>query len=89
MKRLHGIPRYTKYTSEPDIFLNLVLSMLAALHAPIIMMWQNRQAARDRFAASALHRKIDDVLLREITELRAGVAELARQIAQHRPSGTA
>jgi uncharacterized membrane protein len=35
----------------PYIFLNLILSMLAALQAPIIMMSQNRQAARDRLAA--------------------------------------
>ena len=32
----------------PYVFLNLVLSMTAALQAPIIMMSQNRQAARDR-----------------------------------------
>ncbi|MEO9130702.1 MAG: DUF1003 domain-containing protein, partial [Sphingomonas sp.] len=30
------------------IFLNLMLSMLAALQAPVIMMSQNRQAAKDR-----------------------------------------
>jgi uncharacterized membrane protein len=36
----------------PFILLNLVLSMLAALQAPIIMMSQNRQAAKDRFAAA-------------------------------------
>lgn len=32
----------------PFILLNLFLSMLAALQAPIIMMSQNRQAARDK-----------------------------------------
>ena len=32
----------------PYILLNLVLSSLAALQAPIIMMTQNRQAAKDR-----------------------------------------
>ena len=32
----------------PFILLNLVLSSLAALQAPIIMMAQNRQAAKDR-----------------------------------------
>ena len=32
----------------PFILLNLVLSTLAALQAPIIMMAQNRQAAKDR-----------------------------------------
>src|ERR1700754_1652579 len=36
----------------PFIFLNLLLSMLAALQAPIIMMSQNRQAAKDRLAAA-------------------------------------
>jgi uncharacterized membrane protein len=35
----------------PFIFLNLMLSMVAALQAPIIMMSQNRQAAIDRAAA--------------------------------------
>ncbi|MGK4135454.1 DUF1003 domain-containing protein [Enterococcus hirae] len=57
----------------PFILLNLVLSCLAAIQAPIIMMSQNRQAARDRIAAdhdyqtnlkaeleiSLLHEKID------------------------------
>jgi uncharacterized membrane protein len=72
----------------PFIFLNLLLSMVAALQAPIIMMSQNRQAERDRFDASkdyqvnlkseveliALHHKIDTVLLAEISALRADVA---------------
>lgn len=35
----------------PFIFLNLVLSTLAAIQAPIIMMSQNRAAQRDRSAA--------------------------------------
>ena len=35
----------------PFIFLNLMLSMVAALQAPIIMMSQNRQGAIDRAAA--------------------------------------
>jgi Protein of unknown function (DUF1003) len=33
----------------PFILLNLVLSCLAALQAPVIMMSQNRQAQKDRF----------------------------------------
>ncbi|WP_324827935.1 DUF1003 domain-containing protein [Qipengyuania zhejiangensis] len=36
----------------PYIFLNLILSMLAALQAPVIMMSQNRQAEKDRIAAA-------------------------------------
>ncbi|WP_404326968.1 DUF1003 domain-containing protein [Aerophototrophica crusticola] len=57
----------------PYIFLNLLLSMLAAVQAPIIMMSQNRQAAKDRLQAAhdyevnlkaeleimALHEKLD------------------------------
>src|SRR5574341_2309885 len=35
----------------PFILLNLVLSTLAALQAPVIMMSQNRQAAKDRLKA--------------------------------------
>jgi len=35
----------------PFIFLNLMLSMLAAIQAPVIMMSQNRAASRDRQAA--------------------------------------
>lgn len=35
----------------PYIFLNLMLSTLAAIQAPVIMMSQNRQGAKDRIAA--------------------------------------
>jgi len=57
----------------PFILLNLILSMLAALQAPVIMMSQNRQAVKDRMDAQhdyeinmkaeleilALHSKLD------------------------------
>jgi len=39
------------FDAYPFIFLNLVLSMLAAVQAPIIMMSQNRQASKDRMDA--------------------------------------
>lgn len=59
----------------PYILLNLFLSMIAAIQAPIIMMSQNRQAAKDRLDAEhdyevnlksemeimALHEKLDDL----------------------------
>ncbi len=59
----------------PYILLNLVLSMLAAIQAPVIMMSQNRQAAKDRLKSDLdfevnlkaemevahLHRKIDHI----------------------------
>ena len=42
------IPAFDKF---PYIFLNLMLSMLAAIQAPVIMMSQNRQSKKDRIAA--------------------------------------
>jgi uncharacterized membrane protein len=67
----------------PFIFLNLLLSMLAALQAPIIMMSQNRQAAIDRQMAVhdyevnlkaeieilALHEKMDALRTEQLAAL--------------------
>ena len=39
------------FDAYPFIFLNLMLSMLAAIQAPVIMMSQNRQAKKDRITA--------------------------------------
>lgn len=44
----HGGAQWDPY---PYILLNLMLSALAALQAPVIMMSQNRAAAKDRLAA--------------------------------------
>ena len=41
-----------QFDPYPYILLNLFLSMLAALQAPVIMMSQNRQAAKDRLDAA-------------------------------------
>jgi hypothetical protein len=40
--------RFTAFDPYPFILLNLILSCLAAVQAPIIMMSQNRMEARDR-----------------------------------------
>ncbi|MCG6897930.1 MAG: DUF1003 domain-containing protein [Thiocapsa sp.] len=48
-------PRHEAFDPYPYVFLNLILSMLAAIQAPIIMMSQNRQAARDRVDAEVDH----------------------------------
>lgn len=67
----------------PFIFLNLMLSMLAALQAPVIMMSQNRQGAKDRRNAEldyevnlkaeieimALHEKLDALRNERLVEL--------------------
>ncbi|HEY0929999.1 MAG TPA: DUF1003 domain-containing protein [Gemmatimonas sp.] len=44
-------PRRDAFDPYPYVFLNLMLSMLAALQAPVILMSQNRQAERDRLVA--------------------------------------
>jgi uncharacterized membrane protein len=67
----------------PFILLNLVLSTVAALQAPVIMMSQNRQAAKDRMQATQdyqinlmaemgirdLHDKLDGLRNRQWHEL--------------------
>ncbi|TQF71351.1 DUF1003 domain-containing protein [Pseudoalteromonas luteoviolacea] len=69
----------------PFILLNLVLSTLAAIQAPIIMMSQNRQTAKDRMAFSKsyevnlkseleimrLHLKVDEILKKISKEEKA------------------
>lgn len=48
-------PRHDAFDPYPYVFLNLILSMLAAVQAPIIMMSQNRQNMRDRLEAEIDH----------------------------------
>ena len=80
----------------PYIFLNLILSMLAALQAPIILMSQNRQAARDRLAAGLdyevnlkaeieiieLHEKLDRILGEHFEELLRAQREQLQRLTQ-------
>jgi uncharacterized membrane protein len=73
----------------PYIFLNLLLSMLAALQAPIIMMSQNRQAEKDRLAA-ALDYEINVKAEMAIAELHEKVDRLLARIErQPLPEGPA
>ena len=69
----------------PFIFLNLILSMLAAIQAPVIMMSQNRQGVKDRHDAAhdyevnlkaeieimALHDKLDHLRVQQIEAILA------------------
>jgi uncharacterized membrane protein len=75
-----SINSFILYTQPPDpypyILLNLILSCLAAIQAPIIMMSQNRQEAKDRLRSEHdyqvnlkaeleirhLHEKLDHLL---------------------------
>jgi uncharacterized membrane protein len=83
---------HLSFDPYPFIFLNLMLSMVAALQAPVIMMSQNRAAARDRQAAEHdyvvnlraeleimhLHDKLDELRDRELVELLKRQSEAIR-----------
>ena len=63
----------------PFILLNLILSCLAALQAPIILMSQNRSSERDRIHMHydyAVNRKAE----KEIRELQKDVSDIKRKM---------
>jgi uncharacterized membrane protein len=90
----HGLsPEKATFDPYPFILLNLVLSMLAAIQAPVIMMSQNRQVAKDRLKGdldyevnlkaelevAQLHRKVDRVY----EEIQSNFARLHRANGPH------
>lgn len=91
LARLHE-----SFDPYPYILLNLVLSMLAAIQAPVIMMSQNRQAAKDRLDAAHdyevnlkseveianLHQKLDDLREKQWSELVSMQQEQIRLLLQ-------
>ena len=80
---LYNLEQPKPFDPYPFILLNLLLSCLAAVQAPIILMSQNRQAEKDRHHAQAdyavnlkaeveilaLHAKIDELRERAWREL--------------------
>ena len=83
-----------EFDPYPYIFLNLILSMVAALQAPVILMSQNRQAARDRLAATldyeinlkaeveimALHDKLDRIRVEHLEQAVSGLAKRVEEL---------
>jgi uncharacterized membrane protein len=77
------ILRQKAFDPYPFILLNLILSCIAAMQAPVIMMSQNRQEEKDRERAKkdylinlkseleirVLHEKIDHLILKQQQEL--------------------
>ncbi|ANE50693.1 DUF1003 domain-containing protein [Flavisolibacter tropicus] len=77
------LPNNERFDPYPFILMNLVLSCIAALQAPIIMMSQNRQEEKDRQRAQndymvnmkaeleirSLHQKIDLLLQEQMKTL--------------------
>jgi len=68
-----------RWDPYPFILLNLVLSCLAAVQAPVILMSQNRQAERDRTNAKydyAVNRKAE----REVANMQKDLEEIKKLI---------
>ena len=94
INRLSGLEAFDPY---PYILLNLLLSCLAAVQAPIIMMSQKRQEAKDRLRSlndyqvnlkaeleiRHLHEKIDHLITRQWERL-AEIQELQIELLQER-----
>jgi uncharacterized membrane protein len=87
---------HADFDPYPFILLNLILSCLAALQAPIIMMSQNRQEEKDRQRAEndyminlkaelelrSLHRKFDLLLEEQVRALFNAQAKQLRALEQ-------
>jgi uncharacterized membrane protein len=67
----------------PFILLNLVLSTLAALQAPVILMSQNRASQRDRIRAEydySVNRKAE----REIRQIQEDIEKIKRAVLKNK-----
>jgi uncharacterized membrane protein len=76
-------PRDLRFDDYPFIFLTLMLSLQASYAAPLILLAQNRQEARDRVIAEQ-DRRVNtqaqadmEFLAREIASLRMALGEVA------------
>ncbi|WP_432559060.1 DUF1003 domain-containing protein [Granulicoccus sp. GXG6511] len=76
-------PTSLRFDEYPFIFLTLILSLQASYAAPLILLAQNRQEARDRISVeedrrvAAQSRADMEFLAREIASVRMNVGELA------------
>lgn len=76
-------PERARWDEYPFIFLTLILSLQASYAAPLILLAQNRQEARDRVTreqerdATAQSQADMEFLAREVASLRLGLGEVA------------
>jgi len=88
---LINIVRLTHFDPYPFILLNLCLSTLAAIQAPIIMMSQNRQSTKDKLLAEndyQVNRKAEmeiEVVMRNQAEVLARLAMIERLLGKRGP----
>lgn len=80
---LHGEP----FDPYPFILLNLVLSFQAAYTGPVVMMSQNRQAAKDRDEAEHDF-QINREALALLEQLQAGQRDLQAAVEALRATGS-
>ena len=86
---------YNPFDPYPFILLNLILSCLASIQAPLIMMSQNRQEEKDRRRAEGdykvslkseiiiedIHYKLDRILnQQQVTKSEKNVTEVEKEI---------
>jgi len=79
IRYIQGYP----FDPYPFILLNLILSCIAALQAPVILMSQNREAERDRARAEydyAVNRKAE----KEIQEIKQQINRIEKFISKRR-----
>lgn len=88
---VNALPLFAHFDPKPFILLNLILSFIAAFQAPIIMMSQNRQAARDKhesiidFAINyKAEQEIDDVQ-KHLHRMETELAEIKQMLAAMQP----
>jgi len=83
-----NVLRVANFDPYPFIFLNLILSTVAAIQAPVIMMSQNRQASKDKLLSEndyQVNLKAEmeiEALLRGQAELLARVSYVERMLAR-------
>ena len=83
-----NVVQVARFDPFPFILLNLVLSTVAAIQAPIIMMSQNRQASKDKLLAEndyQVNLKAEmeiEAMLRNQAEMMARVALIERLIVR-------
>lgn len=80
------------FDKPPFILLNLILSFIAAFQAPVIMMSQNRQAARDKhesvidFAINyKAEQEIDDIQ-KHLHNMEDELGEIKTMLSKSEPS---
>jgi len=80
---LNAIAYVQQWDPYPFILLNFVLSCLAAIQAPIILMSQNRESERDRIRLEYDY-KVNRKAEREIADMQNDLEEIKRLLRKRK-----